>query len=454
MKYFNEENFRSFRREREEYMKSYYLYDFTHREVENRNIRINPNDKLVNNDEIVAIFKKHAIYQTVKEEDGYILDKWVVDEDFKRKCAENYDREKFEDLKSKQEVIQNQIFDQIYYEKKQGRKLSDTSAITLLEKLDNTTYYETNQSNFSNLRLKIASLAENPEELKEFKEKIDKEKPFIFNYGLLGNLKQMSEQLIHDNLHYNRFNSSLKESLIDNFYENSSPSVQIHLITTLATIDRKNISDFLNDIVKDERILTLDILKNSPKILDNYVHFEGMLKNVSVYLKSDPTRKNSENELNKALLPITNFIRIGGLDLSSQRDRFAKEFSIFEGDIKSAGYTDHNALMNSIDIRIDDALYTREQTIESNTFELMKKMISGEPNIYPKELENKIAGNFSLMEEKEKKEIATLIFERKEKSELAERLSKHRVIVEELKEMNFNPEIKNKKLEIQNKRKI
>lgn len=449
MKYFNEENFQRFRIERAEYMKTYYLYDFTHQEKNSRDIKINPNDKLVDEKSIVDLFKENAVFMQVKEEDGYISDKWVVNEDFKEKCNENYNRNKFEELKVQQEQIQNQIFDQIYYEKKQGKKLSETSAIELLEKLDNTTFYETTASGFSNLRLKISSLAETPEELMDFKKKIDKENPFIFNYGLLGNLKQMSEQLIHDNIHYNRFNHNLKEALIDNFYENTNPSAQIHLMTTLATIDRKNMSEFLNDIVKDERVKNLDVLKNNPEFLNNYVHFEGMLKNISVYLKLDPTRKNSEKELDKALLPVINFIRIGGLDLSEQRERFAREFTIFEGDIKSAGYSDHNKLMNSIDIRIDDAFYTREQKIESNTFDIMKKILTDSEfrSVLPKEMENKIAGNFPMMDKEEKQKIANLIYEQKDHSVFAQNMLKHRIVSDELKEISYHPDKKVAKVE-------
>lgn len=453
MKYFNEENFKNFRSERAEYMKSYYLYDFTHHEKNSRDININPNDKLVDGKAIVDLFKENAIFKQVKEDDGYIVDKWIVDEDFKRKCAENYDKNKFEELKERQEQIQNQIFDQVYYEKKQGKRLSETSALELLEKLDTTTFYETTASGFSNLRLKISSLAETPEELIEFKEKVDKEKPFIFNYGLLGNLKQMSEQLIHDNSHYNRFNSSVKTLLIDNFYENTRPSAQLHLMTTLATIDRKNVSDFLNDIVKDERLNNLDILKNNPEFLNNYIHLEGMFKNVSVYIKSDLSRKNSESELNKALLPITNLIRIGGLDFSEQRERFAREFAIFEGDIKSAGYSDHNQLMNSIDIRIDDAFYTREQKIENNTFEMIEKLLNEDSyrKSMPKELIAKISGNFPIMEVEEKQKIANLIYEQKEHSDFAKDMFKNRIVAEELKSINYMPDKKIHKVETSRK---
>ena len=79
-------------------------------------------------------------------------------------------------MKEQQEKIQNKIQNQIEYEKKKGKKEKEKSAIELLEKLDNTTFYETTASGFYNLRLKISSLAETTEELMDFKKKIDKEK--------------------------------------------------------------------------------------------------------------------------------------------------------------------------------------------------------------------------------------------------------------------------------------
>lgn len=365
MQYFNESNFEDFRKDLKEYMTSFYLNSLVNRTITEEKIEINPNDKLVNKEEIISLFKKNAEYMEVTDpEDGYTEKKWVVNKDFIKQCEENYDHNKREPLLIRQEEFQEQIYQQVAYEKSQGMKLPETSALDLLEKLSLTAVHQTQSR--KDLNIRIVALADDVEEIKDLRDRVRKESPYIVNKQLLGNVKGLSEEMPQNNKMYSLFNEELKKEFSDVFFDKLNAGQKIHYIATLSTLDRGESSLFLADLIKDERMNKVDILKDEPDYLINFVNYDGIFKNLSTYLLKNKNDLEPD-KIGRLIDPIKTLIQIGATELDIQKEQLQKSWDNFYDSVSGAGDEKLKVVANKIEGLIDLYNFEREEKVERNS---------------------------------------------------------------------------------------
>lgn len=295
-----------------------------------------------------------------------------------------------QNLKYEKADLQDKIFLYVSAEKNNGIKIHNGSAVELIEKLDTASYVDFLTSK---TKIMIASLTDNEQELEDLRYKIEDESPYIINYKLLGDKKHMLEFSMSNNGSYVMFPEWLKESLVNQYYENTRPSEQLSLMGTTATIDRESVSLLATDIMKKRSGREFDLVDH-PEIYDNFIYFQGILKNISSVIKKEITdgtfniRKTEEY-----ISPLTNIILMGGLDNESQKERFGKEMEIFNDDILKILQTnknfDSNYVTSKIDTILDDVIFERQMVIYNNKEKIVERLILDDKfkKIYQKKLQ-------------------------------------------------------------------
>ena len=389
------EDIQDFTRKQKEVMTEYYLYNLTHSYMDNLIVdnKINPNDKIVNRDEIISEFKKNAEFKDEFEpETGYYEQVWVVNDDFKKLHDPEITKvfERMQNLKYEKADLQDKIFLYLYAEKNNGIKIHEGSAVELIEKLDTASYVDFLTSK---TKIMIASLTDNEQELEDLRYKIEDENPYIINYKLLGDKKHMLEFSMSNNGAYAMFPEWLKESLVNQYYENTRPSEQLSLMGTTATIDRESVSLLATDIMKKRSGREFDLVDH-PEIYDNFIYFQGILKNISSVIKEEVANDTFNiRKTEEYISPLTNIILMGGIDSESQRERFGKEMEKFSNDIsdivKINKNFESNYVASKIDTILDDVIFERETTIYNKKERIVERLILDDK--FKKDLPKEIA---------------------------------------------------------------
>lgn len=191
------------------------------------------------------------------------------------------------------------------------------------------------------------------------------------------NILHEIHSFMSDNDKYDRLQDSEKLDIVDSFYNDAFYDEQFKLLTITTSENRTENSNLLEDIYKDDRFKKLDMLEVNPRYQNSYISFETIAKKIfNVLEKTSEENLNHEN-IEKALLPITTIIEIGGVDTQYQKNMLGIGLRNLEMYVAtSENINNKNEVNNIITTIIDDTSYWREEEIFKKEKDIISRIIN------------------------------------------------------------------------------
>lgn len=303
-------NFDELKKENIEYLKYTYHKKMLESEEGHLAIKLDPNDRVSNLNNLRSEFEKENIKV---DEDGETFIE--VSPNFFH--SSGYDLDYYHasgmadmEIKILVEEVLADIYDVVKYEKQEeGKELSETQAINLLNELCNI-YHRYNDEDYNKTLVKIAALADDTMEMEKLYFKAHEAK--IFNSPLLGNKKYLLENVFMDNEIYNAFNKDIKNELKNTFYNDVLDKV--HMIAVCPSKLKNEESQFLLDILQDRRFNSLDASKHS-----GFIPFEKVLDKAF-----DRIKKEQGEDMKPYFVQFNALVKTGLLENIVQYNNYAK----------------------------------------------------------------------------------------------------------------------------------
>lgn len=179
-----------------------------------------------------------------------------------------------------------------------------------------------------------------------------------------------------DNDKYNRLENSEKLDVIDMFYNDAFYDEQYKLLTISPFENRAENSELLNDIYQDDRFKTLDMLINHPDYQNSYISFETIAKKIFNVLDNEKNEDLNKENIEKAILPITVIIEIGGIDTQYQKNMLGIGLRNLDMYIAtSENIKNKNEVSNIITTLVDETSYWREEDIFKKEKDIVERII-------------------------------------------------------------------------------
>ena len=137
---------------------------------------------------------------------------------------------------------------------------------------------------------------------------------------------------------YAQKNQEEKDNLKNLFFSDDNVmSNKVKGITLLASQRKDEISDFLFDISRDERFMSLDVVETNPELQDMYIDFTGIMKNIEEYTVQEAKKGTNIDEkfANKACVSLFSATLMGVIDTDKQKHMLGISVYNFEMSLSS-----------------------------------------------------------------------------------------------------------------------
>lgn len=370
-----------FKEYRRKAMESFYTYNFIR--SNKKELSINENDRLVDKELLINKFKSFAEFKDLRDEDGWVDTCWIVSPEKEDEIKKNYEKYPIQTLYQKQEEVQNMILNHVTDQVvNKGISVVDSDAVSLLAELDDITYYETDNQSSVKMRLAIAALAKNPDELEKLSQKATdyckNRGATIINYRLLGDPSFMIEKIATINESYNKFPEANKDFLKEFYFKGLSRDKQIRTISLYSFINRTENSDFAYEIINDQRFKDFSIMDN-PKERRDFFYYDGMFHHIAQLLKNKT--EVSDEFIERTVSPLVALIDYGILDSEIQKKQYSETLGNFRKYSKEV-FHDKSA-SNKVFIKLEMARLNRQDYLDENMPDLLVSLVKSE-NVFSK----------------------------------------------------------------------